>query len=164
MGKDLVPEDDRGGKMVTEEKVLRGQGYRLTDQRRRIIDLLKSEKRHLNAEDIHALLHQNSKQRVSLATVYRTLELLTRLSLVKKVEVSGKPTVFELNTDTSVQSHCHLVCRQCGRVVDVPISSLMKISSIEELEEYLLRHYYFDLDISDHQIVFFGMCETCKEK
>jgi len=49
-------------------------------------------------------------------------------------------------------------------VVDVPISSLMKISSIEELEEYLLRHYYFDLDISDHQIVFFGMCETCKEK
>ena len=82
--------------MYPEKDSFNCRGYKLTEQRQRIIDVLKSEKRHLNARDIYSALHQRQPS-VSLATVYRTLAILTKLNLVKKVNVAYKPSVFEFD-------------------------------------------------------------------
>jgi Fur family ferric uptake transcriptional regulator len=96
-------------------------------------------------------------QHVSLATVYRTLDLLDRLHLVKKVNVGNKPSVFEFDGYTSKnRKHVHLVCRECGRVTDVQSPELSKLF---EIEHTLTEQYHFT--ITNIQISFIGTCARC---
>lgn len=139
--------------------MLNRRGYKLTEQRQGVLNLLKSEKRHLNAIDIHSALRRK-KQNVSLATVYRTLDLLARLHLVKKVNVSNKPSVFEFDAYKGKnREHVHLVCRECGRVIDVRSPEL---SNLEKIEEALSKRHHFQ--ITNLQITLSGSCARCKER
>jgi Fe2+ or Zn2+ uptake regulation protein len=144
---------------IQERNILNRRGYKLTEQRQWVLNLLKSEKRHLNAIDIHNALRRK-KQHVSLATVYRTLDLLGRLNLVKKVNVGDKPSVFEFDGyNDKKREHVHLVCRECGRVIDIQPPELPKLL---EIEHTLTEQYHFR--ITNIQISFSGSCARCKER
>ena len=94
---------------------LHTQGQRLTPQRQRVLDLFErlGESSHLSAEDVHQRLLR-SGERVSLATVYRTLRLLSSLGLLQELELSEGGRRFEL-AGAAHRDHHHLVCVRCGR-------------------------------------------------
>ncbi len=148
----------RDGNAIQDRIAFNRQGYKLTEQRQSIVNILKSEKRHWNAIDIHASLLRRKKQ-VSLATIYRTLDLLVQLDIARKVNVADRPSVFEFDgCNVEQKKHLHLVCRECGRVIDIQPSEL---SVLVEMEEALTKQHHFR--ISNVQITFSGSCAECSE-
>jgi len=95
---------------------LRDQGQRLTPQRERMLGLFErlEEGRHLSAEEAHQKLRVRGEQ-VSLATVYRTLRLLSGMGLLKELELAEGGRRFEL-AGHDHRHHHHLVCVRCGRI------------------------------------------------
>ena len=144
--------------ILSENERLNRRGYKLTEQRQWIVNLLKSEKRHLNAIEIHTALYQKER-RVSLATVYRTLDLLVRLGLARKVNVDNRPAVFELDGERDKnREHVHLVCEECGRILDVRLPGVFNLAKTEQT---LAELYYFE--ITNIQITISGLCINCKK-
>ena len=94
---------------------LHDRGQRLTPQRQRVLALFEriGEGTHLSAEEVHQRL-LGKKERVSLATVYRTLRLLSSLGLLQELELPEGGRRFELAGDAH-RDHHHLVCVRCGR-------------------------------------------------
>ncbi len=94
---------------------LHDRGQRLTPQRQRVLALFESigEGTHLSAEEVHQLLI-HGQERVSLATVYRTLRLLSSMGLLQELELPEGGRRFELAGDAH-RDHHHLVCLRCGR-------------------------------------------------
>lgn len=94
---------------------LHDRGRRLTPQRQRVLAVFErsGEGLHLSAEQVHQLL-LDGEERVSLATVYRTLRLLTSLGLLQELELPEGGRRYELASDAH-RDHHHLVCVRCGR-------------------------------------------------
>nr|WP_254217294.1 Fur family transcriptional regulator [Synechococcus sp. CCY 9618] len=94
---------------------LNDRGQRLTPQRQRVLDLFEriGEGSHLSAEEVHLRLVR-SQERVSLATVYRTLRLLSSMGLLQELELPEGGRRFELAGDAH-RDHHHLLCVRCGR-------------------------------------------------
>jgi Fur family ferric uptake transcriptional regulator len=94
---------------------LNDRGQRLTPQRQRVLDLFEriGEGSHLSAEEVHLRLVR-AQERVSLATVYRTLRLLSSMGLLQELELPEGGRRFELAGDAH-RDHHHLVCVRCGR-------------------------------------------------
>ncbi len=94
---------------------LHDRGQRLTPQRQRVLDLFEriGEGSHLSAEEVHLRLVR-SQERVSLATVYRTLRLLSSMGLLQELELPEGGRRYELAGDAH-RDHHHLVCVRCGR-------------------------------------------------
>ena len=95
---------------------LHNRGQRLTPQRERMLELFErlGEGRHLSAEEAHQRLKMEAEQ-VSLATVYRTLRLLSGMGLLKELEFAEGGRRFEL-AGQDQRHHHHLVCVRCGRI------------------------------------------------
>ena len=95
---------------------LRGRGQRLTPQRQRVLALFEriGEGNHLSAEEVHQRLLR-AEERVSLATVYRTLRLLSSMELLRELELAEGGRRFELAIDEEHRDHHHLVCIRCGQ-------------------------------------------------
>ena len=94
---------------------LHDRGQRLTPQRQRVLTLFEQSGAgsHLSAEEVHQrLLAQQEK--VSLATVYRTLRLLSSMGLLQELELPEGGRRYELASDAH-RDHHHLVCVGCGR-------------------------------------------------
>lgn len=111
--------------MVAAERIardLRGRGLRLTRQRRVILEALQNTKAHPDAytlfRDVKRVL-----PRVSLATVYRTLSVLTKMGFVREVESSGPFARF----DGRLDPHGHITCSACGRIADVELPDISEI-------------------------------------
>ena len=94
---------------------LNGRGQRLTPQRQRVLGLFEriGEGSHLSAEEVHQRLLKGD-EKVSLATVYRTLRLLSSMQLLQELELPDGGRRFELAGDTN-RDHHHLVCVRCGQ-------------------------------------------------
>lgn len=93
---------------------LHDRGQRLTPQRQRVLELFRrtGEGTHLSAEDVHQRLI-GAEERVSLATVYRTLRLLSSMELLRELELPEGGRRFEL-AGGAHRDHHHLVCVGCG--------------------------------------------------
>jgi len=126
-------------------------GYRLTPQRIMILSAIESSDDHISAEEIHAQIVARYPQ-VNISTVYRTLELLKRLGLVTETDLGGGKVRYH-----SVEKghHHHLVCQECGAVIDLDESVL------SSLKEVLLREYGFRADL--RHLAIFGHCVGCGE-
>ena len=128
---------------------LRQRGYRIIPQREMIIDALAHSERHITAEDVfnqvRALTHATN-----IATVYRTLELLVEEGLACQNDLGGGRIVYITRRHGP---HIHLVCRQCGNVIDADNHLL------EPLNAQLQKFYGFEADL--HHIAINGVCDTC---
>ncbi|MFN9644809.1 MAG: Fur family transcriptional regulator [Cyanobacteriota bacterium] len=95
---------------------LHDRGQRLTPQRQRMLELFErlGEGRPLSAEEAHQRLREQGEQ-VSLATVYRTLRLLSGMGLLRELELAEGGRRFEL-AGQAHRHHHHLVCVRCGRI------------------------------------------------
>jgi Fur family ferric uptake transcriptional regulator len=92
---------------------LREKGYRLTPQRElvlRAVDRLG----HATPDEVLAAVHEES-QAINISTVYRTLDLLEELGLVRHNHISDRAPTYH---STATPDHVHLVCRGCGVITE----------------------------------------------
>ncbi len=131
---------------------LRQRGFKLTPQRLAMINLME-EIDHPSAEELYVRLSQDYPM-LSRATVYNTLEVLKELGAVGEIRIKPNVTLYDRNTTL----HYHLLCRRCGRVIDVdpgPESDLEWLSrnlSKERLEAYRVERI---------QVHLHGVCSEC---
>jgi Fur family ferric uptake transcriptional regulator len=129
---------------------VRAAGYRGGAAQRAVVDLLASEDCCLTAQEMYDRLRAAGR-RVSLASVYRALELLGDLGLVQKVVVGGSSARFERVAREN--HHHHFVCDDCGRV---------EAFSDEPLERAIhgvsgkVGHR-----VGGHEVVLHGACDDC---
>jgi Fur family ferric uptake transcriptional regulator len=131
--------------------VLKAKGLKLTAQRRTVMAAISRMKRHFEAEDLIDDLRAR-KQRISRATIYRTLPLLVQAGLVREVHSSDRHAHYEraLLSD----HHDHLVCTKCGTVkefVDPRIEKLQLQVCAERGFEPLR-----------HRMEILGVCRRCQ--
>jgi Fe2+ or Zn2+ uptake regulation protein len=127
---------------------LRERGQRVTPQRLAIARVLSDLARHVTAERVHAEVSARMPG-VSLPTVYATLDLLEELGLARRVATDGGAVVYDPRTD----EHHHLVCRNCGAIMDV--DAPVDTAGVREAA----RATGFVPDAS--QVVLRGLCAEC---
>lgn len=131
------------------QATLRERGYRLTPQRElvlRAVDRLG----HATPDEVLAAVREES-QAVNISTVYRTLELLEELGLVRHNHISDRAPTYHT---TATPDHVHLVCRECGAVTEVAPEIITPMT--DKLEE----EYSFVTDIG--HLTVFGTCRSCR--
>ncbi|NLJ48749.1 MAG: transcriptional repressor [Candidatus Atribacteria bacterium] len=138
------------------QKTLRKNNIKLTSSRRAIVEVFEDNRKHLSAEEVHEFLKKRN-QKAGIATVYRNLDLLTKIGILHRVNFGDGKDHFEI-AQKPIHHH-HLVCNKCGRVVDY--SEIMGESEfISHLERELSKRYQFKIE--SHQIYFYGLCDKCQ--
>lgn len=135
---------------------LKSQGYKLTPQRRAILDIIvASEGNHLTAEEIYDLVKVDCPE-IGLATVYRTIVLLEEMGVVSRLDLGDNISRYELVHEEENHQHHHLICTKCSKVIEVEGDLL------ESLEQNIEEKYKFL--IQNHSVKFFGICNECANK
>ena len=140
---------------LTERKaatILRQHGYKLTPQRRAIIQAIASSQDHLTPAAIYEKVHQDHPA-IGLVTIYRTLDKLAKLGLICELHAGGSCHSYTISASGH---HHHLICSNCGTVVDFPGVGL------NEMEQDLSRETGFRID--DHLLEFIGLCQACQKE
>ncbi len=128
----------------------------MTPQREATLQvLLENEKDHLSAEEIFFFVRKKNAE-IGLATVYRTLEILTDLRIVDKVSFNDGVARYDLRKEGAKHFHHHLLCLECGNIEEVEEDLL---GSVEEIVE---QKYHFL--VKDHRLTFHGVCQNCQNK
>ena len=136
--------------MNASRRKLNNAGKRFTHQRALIMDIIRQGRGHLDADEIF-LRAREIEPRLSLSTVYRTLQMLKELDIVDELHFGENHHHYEVKP---TQEHHHLVCLGCGRVIefDYPLSRYLK------REVAALK----DLDIDETEIRVAGYCKQCR--
>ncbi|HBJ81337.1 Fur family transcriptional regulator [Pseudothermotoga sp.] len=137
-------------------KELRSKKYRMTAQREIVLKVFaESGERHLGAEDVYRKLVEK-RYRISKATVYRTVELLSKLGFLRRLEFGEGIYRYELAAPDAETLHQHIVCKACGEVIEVDekiVKDLVK--NVEAKTGYV---------INDYDIKFYGLCPKCQNR
>lgn len=128
---------------------LKRAGYKLTAPRRIVVQVLENEGEHLSSKEVLELGRQTYPT-LSRATVYRTLELLTELGLVRPILLGDTSQRYV----ASEGGHHHLVCSDCGAVLD------FDRCGVDRLADSLAEQYGFR--IRSHLLEFYGTCQECQ--
>jgi Fur family ferric uptake transcriptional regulator len=125
---------------------------RLTPQREAVLKaLLANPTGHHNAEEVlHAA--RIYLPDLGIATVYRTLELFTRLGIIRKLDTAEGQSRFEYNADTNHYHH-HMICLSCGKIME------FNEDLLESVETQVTRSTGFQ--VVDHCLQFYGYCISC---
>ena len=140
---------------LTEKKVvatLRQHGYKLTPQRRVVIQAIASNQEHLTPTAIYETVHQDQPN-IGLVTIYRTLEILARLKLICELHAGDSCRSY---TISAPGQHHHLICSNCGKVIDFPGYEL------EAAQQSLSKQTGFRID--GHLPEFIGLCPACQRE
>ena len=107
---------------------LNARGWRLTPQREKILHVFQNLPRgnHLSAEELFELLEQRGES-ISLSTIYRSVKLMSRMGIVRELELAEGHKHYELN-HPHPNHHHHMVCIQCNRTIEFKNDSILKHS------------------------------------
>ncbi len=143
--------------MVFTEKritsILRQRGYKLTPQRRAVLDVIAHSQGHLTPAALYDRVHQQYPG-IGLVTIYRALGLLAQLGLICEVHAGGNCRSYLLRRPS--EHHHHLICSGCGTVVDFADCDLAQVT------ERISRKTGFEVD--SHLVEFVGRCQDCRQK
>src|SRR5215469_1240999 len=135
----------------TWDEELRSRGYRVTPQRQLVLEAV-ARLDHATPEEIAASV-QETASGVNISTIYRTLELLDNLGLVRHTHLNHGAPIYHLASDAD---HVHLVCQDCGRVLQVSPEAIRPlITALDEGEG-------FETDVA--HLTVFGRCRECRGK
>ena len=129
-------------------EMLREKGYRLTPQRELILDAVDTLG-HATPDEVLAEVRKKSSA-INVSTVYRTLEVLEELGLVRHAHLTDRAPTYHSVRD---HEHFHLVCRNCQQVISVGPDVL------EPLRRRLDADHGFTVDVG--HLTVFGTCKEC---
>ena len=128
---------------------LKAAGYKLTAPRLAVIEVLENNPEHLSHSQI-LVKGQQIYPKLSRATVYRTMELLVALNLVRPLYLNDPTQRFVSATG----GHHHLVCANCGAIIE------FDYCTADQLAQKLADQYSFQ--IHSHLLEFQGICQACQ--
>ncbi len=136
----------------TTRKALNAGGLRITNQRALILEIIRQGKGHLDADEIYHRA-RIKQPRLSLSTVYRTLQRLKQLNLVEELHFDEEHHHYEVKPSGE---HHHLICISCGRVIEFhhPLSRYIK-RNVPEAK---------DFDIVESEVHMSGYCAECHQQ
>lgn len=135
---------------------LNAKGWRLTPQREEILQVFQNlpKGQHLSAEELFEMLEKQEKG-ISLSTIYRTLKLMTRMGILRELELAEVHKHYELNT-SSPNHHHHIVCTQCNMTIEFENSTIMK-QAMKQVEKS-------GLELIDCQLTIHAICPEAIRK
>lgn len=146
-----LPQTEIPGRIQAE---LALRGVRMTQQRRAILSVIETAKKHLDARQILRKA-QRLDASVDRSTVYRTLELLKRQGMIDELDLmhlEGERHFYERKL---TQDHIHMTCLRCGRITEF-VSEIF-----ESLKEQLKRDCRFNIVVARLEIG--GYCASCSK-
>ena len=123
--------------------VLKKEKLRLTDQRIAIWNQVRNSKKHMDVEEIFSLL-KAKKKIVSRATIYRTLDVLVKNRLIRKMDVGDGYSLYEPRLDN--EHHDHMICEDTGDIIEFFSEEL------ELLQEKIAREHGYRVIRHTHQL------------
>jgi Fur family ferric uptake transcriptional regulator len=141
---DAIKEENR--------EILSTAGLRNTSQRAIILDIIRQGEGHLDADEVFR--RARSKQpRISLSTVYRTLQKLKQMGLIEELHFDETHHHYEIKPSTE---HHHLVCEGCGRIIEFNYPLLRMIAKkVPEAK---------DFEITGAEVKITGYCSECRRR
>ena len=135
-----------------EQKLLRSASLKVTPQRTAILHLLRESREHPGVDKVHRMILQKYPS-VSLATIYKTLELFKEKGLIQEVAASARQVGYDGNPDF----HPHLVCKSCKEILDMPEGEFPQEYVNEASEKY-------GYQVRSQQLFLYGLCPKCQEQ
>ena len=132
---------------------LRGRGQRVTGERLALFDEVFAQHGHIDAEELLTAMKARGLK-ISRATVYRTLELLVKSGLVRRVHLGEDHYHYEHVSGNS--HHDHLICTTCGAVIEFHDEEL------EQRQREICERKKFTPTFHNLQIL--GLCDACRRK
>ena len=145
-----MSEFDQNTAMERFKSFLKSDGLKLTKERLAIFEEALATEGHFEADDLLVIL-QTKRQKTSRATVYRTLDIITRAGILYKVYFSDSAIQFEKVTDEP--RHDHLICQRCGKKIEFSLPEL------PELQKKLCEKHNFTM--KDYSFQILGICADC---
>ncbi|MDK2800179.1 MAG: Fur family transcriptional regulator, ferric uptake regulator [Clostridiales bacterium] len=133
------------------KKILTNQNYKMTKQRKAILQILSESDTCLSAEEIY-LQAKKLNPSTCLTTVYRTIELLAENNLLNKVNFGDNKYRYEINSSLH---HHHIICLGCKKMIEItecPVSRLEK--NIKTQTQF---------KITGHRLELYGYCPDCQQ-
>jgi Fur family ferric uptake transcriptional regulator len=134
-------------------KYLERRGLKLTAERQAVFDELFARHEHFEADELLVRLRARH-QKISRATIYRTLELLVDSGIVGRVRIGESGYRYERLR--AGEHHDHLICIECGRVIE------FMEPRIESLQDEVCARYGFLALSHSHQMR--GICRQCRPR
>ena len=139
------------GSLEDNHRTLSVTGMRATDQRALILEVIRHEQGHLDADEIYRRA-RIKQPRISLSTVYRTLRMFKELGLIEELHFDDAHHRYEIKPSSE---HQHLICLGCGKIVEFecPLSPKMK--------EDIAREN--DFEVTSVEVRMTGYCPQCRQ-
>lgn len=139
------------------KELLKKNGLKVTNQRIEILEVLSSRPgEHLTAEEIYDVVREKY-QDIGLATVYRTIQMLSELDLIDKLNLDDGYVRYEISNkhhEEGGHHHHHLICLDCGNIYT------FQDDLLETLETRIGESLGFD--VVDHEVKLYGHCKNCR--
>ncbi len=148
--------DDMPESQEQFKNLLKQNGLKVTTQRVAILEVLNSRPgKHLTAEEIYDYVKKKYPD-IGIATVYRTIQVLSDLNLIDKLNLDDGYVRYEINKGNKKEAshhHHHLICLDCGTVY------AFQDDLLETLEERINETMGFQ--VVDHEVKLYGHCKKC---
>lgn len=135
--------------MKTEEaiKIIKQHGHKYTDKRRDMLNIFVDEDKYINAKHIQRGMDQHYPG-ISFDTIYRNLHLFKELNIIESTELDGE---MKFRIACTEHHHHHFICEQCGD------TKVIEFCPMEEIKSKLP-----DVEIKQHKLEVYGICEQCQ--
>lgn len=132
---------------------LKTAGYKLTKARLTVLHVIEQAHGHITSAEV---LEQVAAQdrAIGRASVFRTLELLTRLSIVRPTYIDSSMTPYYVLLPQG--HHHHIICMRCNRVIEFEDCGLEAMAAMLEAR--------YGVQLSGHLLEFYGKCAACKNQ
>lgn len=134
------------------DRYMAERGLKSTRQRSLIIDIFFEMHGHLSVEDVWSRVRQDDP-RVSVATVYRTMKLLSESGLAHARNFGDGQTRYE--PAVGREHHDHLICTRCGTIIE------FENDQIERMQDAVAKRHGFK--VTSHKMELYGLCKSCQK-
>ncbi len=132
---------------------LKENNLKFTKERKDVLKAVDNQQNHFHVEDIYKQVRKQ-KSNVSLATIYRTIPLLTGSGLIVETLYGGEKGIYEKTYNKP--HHHHMVCSKCGLIIEFTCQDLEEIqNNICDEHNFLSTEYRLEIK---------GYCDSCKKE
>jgi Fur family transcriptional regulator, peroxide stress response regulator len=133
--------------MKNYTQILRNHNLKATPQRLEITNALYSYG-HISIESLYELMLKKFNS-ISLATIYKNINLMLENSFIQEVKLPNEKSVYEITKE----AHSHMLCKKCHAVIDVSLDLSPLIADVSNSSNFI---------IEKSDLVLSGLCENCQ--